>query len=183
MHVSVASDISVLARLSGSQIDQLAAVFRSAESASAQKAREIAGADFTDADIGRIVRSFHVFLGMTKTDVRRLAGSSSLGADKMPVVCAAIGRTPDGSDAERLERAAANAESGTDAQCGIERPRAARVSDYPGERSGYNRKSRDLLSLFGLKPGKNPPPTIRGMLEGYAIDKDSLTLVREMRDG
>ena len=39
------------------------------------------------------------------------------------------------------------------------------------------------MPLFGLKPGKNPPPTIRGMLAGYAGDMDSLASVREVRGG
>ena len=148
-----ASDLSVFARLSGSQIGRLAAAFESAKSASEAKAREIAGENFADADIDRIVRSFYVFLGMAKTDTHRLVGSSSLDAEKTSIVLAAVDGMPDGS------------------------------GDGAGERSGYSQKSRDLLSLFGLKPGKNPPPTIRGMLDGYSIDKDSLTLVREMRDG
>ena len=176
-----ASDLSVFARLSGGQIGRLAAAFESAKSESEAKAREIAGEDFADADIDRIVRSFHGFLGMAKTDAHRLVGSSSLDADKMSIVLAAADGMLGGSGAERPGRAA-NADPKTGAQRVSERD--ARASgDGAGERSGYSQKSRDLLSLFGLKPGKNPPPTIRGMLEGYSIDKDSLTLVREMRGG
>ena len=104
-----------------------------------------------------------------------------MDAEKTPIVLAAVDGMPDGSGAEKPGRAA-NAGPKTGAQRVSERD--ARASgDGAGERSGYSQKSRDLLSLFGLKPGKNPPPTIRGMLDGYSIDKDSLTLVREMRDG
>ena len=182
MPVIDASDLSVFARLSGGQIGRLAAAFESAKSESEAKAREIAGEDFADADIDRIVRSFHVFLGgADMTDLRRLVSSSSLDAEKTSIVLAAADGMLGGSGAERPGRAA-NAGPKTGAQRVSERD--ARASgDGAGERSGYSQKSRDLLSLFGLKPGKNPPPTIRGMLEGYSIDKDSLTLVREMRGG
>lgn len=176
LRVSVASDISVLARLSGSQIDRLAAVFRSAESASAEKAREIAGGNFTDVDIDRIVRSFHVFLGMKEADMRRLAGFSSLGAGKMSIVRSAIDTMRYVSGAERIESDAANEES-TAAPCRIERPL------HGGQRSDPDSESRDLLALFGPEPEETPPPSIRGMLAGYTGDMDSLASIREVRDG
>lgn len=72
-------------------------------------------------------------------------------------------------------QAATNAESSP--PCGIERqPR-------DDERSDPDSESRDLLALFGLEPEDAPPPTIGGMLAGYAGDMDSLASVREVRGG
>ena len=172
-----ASDLSVFSKLSGSQIDRLAAAFQSAKSESEAKAREIAGEDFTDADIDRIVRSFHGFLsGATEADLRRLANSSSLGADKTSIVRAVIDTMRYGSDAERPRPDAANAGPAAP-PCGIE----GQLRDY--EQSDPDSESRDLLALFGLEPEETPPPTIKGILAGCTGDMDSLALVKAARGG
>ena len=43
-------------------------------------------------------------------------------------------------------------------------------------------QSREFLAMFGLKPSKEPVPTIRGMLAHYESDMDATELIREIRD-
>lgn len=153
-------DLRVFERLSADQIGRLADMFGEcvADLPDAEKIRKLVGKDFADSDIGRIARSFSFFCKTSTADLHSLVSSSSLDKDKIPTVRTAI-------DNMRKSAAARTQDGGS------------------GERSGHSQESLDFLSMFGMKPKKNPPPTIMGMLEGCAGGKDSMTLVREMRDG
>lgn len=158
--VRFGGDVRAFEKLSADQIGKLADAFGecAADQPGAGKIRKIVGRNFADSDIGRIARSFDFFGKTSTADLHRLVNSSSLDKDKMPAVCAAI-------DSMRKSAAARTQDGGS------------------GERSGHSQESLDFLSMFGMKPKKTPAPTIMGMLEGCAGGKDSMTLVREMRDG
>lgn len=157
--VMFGGDLRVFEKLSADQIGKLAGMFGecAADPPDTEKIRKLVGKEISHSDIGRIARSFS-FFGKTGTaDLRRLVNSSSLDKDKVPAVCTAIDS--------------------------VHKSAAARMRGGSVERSGHSRESLDFLSMFGMKPKKTPPPTIMGMLEGCAGGKDSMTLVREMRDG
>lgn len=82
------------------------------------------------------------------------------------------------SDLRRLE---SSSPAGKDK---ISAVRAAmdRMSVHNG---AYDREaqSMEFLAMFGLKPSKEPVPTIRGMLAHYESDMDATELIREIRDG